>query len=145
MDETIAGYLSRYADFDFDIDYEAWTVTFRKGDDESIKISRGEENIFIWCLYMALCERVIEVGEERRLGFGTSHEARVAFPHHAPVDVQQQDARQVEAMDEELLKTRADAAVRFVDSYGTGQWVAREIVAPGSPFARLNDRDEFQA
>lgn len=60
LDETIAGYLSRYADFDFDIDYENWTVTFRKGDEESIKISRGEERIFIWCLFMAICERVID-------------------------------------------------------------------------------------
>ena len=60
LDETIAGYLSRYADFEFDIDYKTWTVTFRKGDDERIKISRGEENIFIWCMFMAICERVID-------------------------------------------------------------------------------------
>lgn len=60
LDETIAGYLSRYADFDFDIDYENWVVTFRKGDDERIKISRGEENVFIWCMFMAICERVID-------------------------------------------------------------------------------------
>ena len=60
LDEAIAGYLSRYADFDFDIDYEKWVVTFRKGDDERIKISRGEENIFIWCMFMAICERVID-------------------------------------------------------------------------------------
>ncbi|MDE0309096.1 MAG: anticodon nuclease [Acidiferrobacterales bacterium] len=60
LDETIAGYLSRYADFDFDIDYEKWIVTFRKGDKEHIKISRGEENIFIWCVFIAICERVID-------------------------------------------------------------------------------------
>ena len=60
LDEAIAGYLSRYADFDFDIDYEKWVVTFRKGDDDRIKISRGEENIFIWCMFMAICERVID-------------------------------------------------------------------------------------
>ncbi len=60
LDEAIAGYLSRYADFDFDIDYEKWVVTFRKGDDERIKISRGEENIFIWCMFMAICERVVD-------------------------------------------------------------------------------------
>ena len=53
LDETIAGYLSRYADFDFDIDYGAWKVTFRKDEEENIKISRGEQNIFIWCLFMA--------------------------------------------------------------------------------------------
>lgn len=60
LDESIAGYLSRYADFDFDIDYEKWVVTFRKGDEERIKISRGEEKIFIWCMFMAICERVID-------------------------------------------------------------------------------------
>ena len=60
LDEAIAGYLSRYADFDFDIDYEKWIVTFRKGDEERIKISRGEERIFIWCMFMAICERVID-------------------------------------------------------------------------------------
>ena len=60
LDEAIAGYLSRYADFDFDIDYEKWVVTFRKGDAERIKISRGEEKIFIWCMFMAICERVID-------------------------------------------------------------------------------------
>ena len=60
LEETIASYLSRYADFEFDIDYSTWAVTFRKGDDERIKISRGEENIFIWCMFMAICERVID-------------------------------------------------------------------------------------
>lgn len=60
LDETIAGYLSRYADFEFDIGYEDWKVSFRKGEVENIKISRGEENIFIWCLFMAICERVLD-------------------------------------------------------------------------------------
>lgn len=60
LDETIDNYLSRYADFQFDINYTAWTVSFRKGDQENIKISRGEENIFIWCLFMAICERVLD-------------------------------------------------------------------------------------
>ncbi|MDA1274463.1 MAG: anticodon nuclease [Verrucomicrobia bacterium] len=60
LDETIAGYLSRYADFDFDIDYETWKVSFRKDGAENIKISRGEQNIFIWCLFMAICERMLD-------------------------------------------------------------------------------------
>lgn len=60
LDETIAGYLSRYADFDFDIDYKTWKVSFRKGEAENIKISRGEQNIFIWCLFMAICERMLD-------------------------------------------------------------------------------------
>lgn len=60
LDETIAGYLDRYADFDFDIDYETWKVSFRSGEAENIKISRGEQNIFIWCLFLALCERMLD-------------------------------------------------------------------------------------
>lgn len=60
LDETIARYLSRYADFDFDIDYSAWKVSFRKDNTENIKISRGEQNIFIWCLFMAICERMFD-------------------------------------------------------------------------------------
>ncbi len=60
LDETIAIYLSRYADFEFDIDYVAWKITFRKDDAENIKISRGEQNIFIWCMFMAICERMLD-------------------------------------------------------------------------------------
>ena len=60
LDETIDRYLKRYTDIDFDIDYEAWKVSFRKGDQENIKVSRGEQNIFIWCLFMAICERMID-------------------------------------------------------------------------------------
>ena len=60
LDETIARYLDRYADFDFDIDYTAWKVSFRKGEAANIKISRGEQNIFIWCLFMAICERMLD-------------------------------------------------------------------------------------
>jgi|JI10StandDraft_1071094.scaffolds.fasta_scaffold361901_2 hypothetical protein len=60
LDERIGYYLGRYADFLFDIDYDQWTISFRKGDVRHIKVSRGEENIFIWCLFMAICERVID-------------------------------------------------------------------------------------
>lgn len=60
LDEAIAGYLAQYADFDFDIDYTQWRITFRKGNAERIKVSRGEENIFIWCVFMAICERLID-------------------------------------------------------------------------------------
>lgn len=60
LDETIDGYLKRYTDIDFDIDYTAWKVSFRKGDQDNIKVSRGEQNIFIWCLFMAMCERMLD-------------------------------------------------------------------------------------
>ena len=60
LDGTISEYLNRYADFDFNIDYGAWKIAFRKDKDENIKISRGEQNIFIWCLFMAVCERMLD-------------------------------------------------------------------------------------
>lgn len=71
LDETIARYLSRYADFDFDFTYKDVQqgnetiskpdfVSFRKGDQLNIKISRGEQNIFIWCIFMAICERMLD-------------------------------------------------------------------------------------
>lgn len=63
LDERIGFYLARYADFLFDIDYDRWTISFRKGETRHIKVSRGEENIFIWCLFMAICELVIDDAE----------------------------------------------------------------------------------
>jgi wobble nucleotide-excising tRNase len=63
LDERIGHYLGRYADFLFDIDYDRWTISFRKGDARHIKVSRGEENIFIWCVFLAICERVIDGAE----------------------------------------------------------------------------------
>ncbi|MCG7884133.1 MAG: AAA family ATPase [Candidatus Thiodiazotropha taylori] len=66
LDETIAGYLDRYASFEFDIDYVEWTVRFRKGTESNIKISRGEENIFIWCIFLAICERILDGHESYR-------------------------------------------------------------------------------
>jgi AAA domain len=63
LEERIGYYLSRYADFIFDIDYDKWTISFRKDEASHIKVSRGEENIFIWCVFMAICERVIDGAE----------------------------------------------------------------------------------
>ncbi len=71
LDETIAEYLSRYADFEFDFTYKEVEqggeklfkpdyVSFSKGDESNIKVSRGEQNIFIWCIFMAICERMLD-------------------------------------------------------------------------------------
>ena len=63
LEEKIFSYLERYVEFDFKIDYENWTINFIKGDNNNIKISRGEENIFIWCIFLAICELTID-GDE---------------------------------------------------------------------------------
>src|SRR6185312_1949884 len=71
LDETIAQYLARYADFDFDFTYKEVEkgnetisipdfVSFKKDEAPNIKVSRGEQNIFIWCVFMAICERMLD-------------------------------------------------------------------------------------
>ncbi|MCC3721396.1 AAA family ATPase [Rouxiella badensis] len=79
LEEKIFAYLARYSNFNFKIDYEDWNVTFSKLvknprfrpdseepetiEQDNIKISRGEENIFIWCVFLAICELVIDGSE----------------------------------------------------------------------------------
>ncbi len=60
LEDKIFSYLERYADFDFKIDYEQWFISFSRDTEENIKISRGEENIFIWCIFLAVCTLVVE-------------------------------------------------------------------------------------
>lgn len=72
MESRIRRFLDRYADFQFAIDYKAGTIRFwretRKndaGEEEPllIKISRGEENMFIWCFFLAIAQLAID-GQE---------------------------------------------------------------------------------
>lgn len=63
LEEKIFEYLGRYADFNFKIDYENWKISFLRGDDENIKVSRGEENIFIWCFFLAVAQLAIDEHE----------------------------------------------------------------------------------
>ena len=74
MESRIWKFLDHYADFDFTIDYEKSTISFSrkvqvkiKGTSdlkaetiENIKISRGEENIFIWCFFLAIARLAID-------------------------------------------------------------------------------------
>lgn len=63
LEEKIFEFLGRYADFNFKIDYEAWKVSFSRGEEDNIKVSRGEENIFIWCMFLAIAQLAIEEHE----------------------------------------------------------------------------------
>lgn len=68
MESRIRPFLHRYADFDFTIDYDNYKICFYKGAENSginqridnIKISRGEENIFIWCFFLAIVQLVVD-------------------------------------------------------------------------------------
>ena len=91
MDNRIRPLLNRYADFDFIIDTDAWEVSFsrkvpnpnydenapRNEDGENptgertltvanIKISRGEENIFIWCFFLAIVQLALDRNQAYR-------------------------------------------------------------------------------
>lgn len=65
MENRIGPLLARYADFDFFIDYAEWEITFFRDRDENedpipIKVSRGEENIFVWCFFLAVAQLAID-------------------------------------------------------------------------------------
>ena len=60
LETRVFSFLERYADFNFKINYKNYKITFYKGEEENIKISRGEENIFIWSVFLSICELVIE-------------------------------------------------------------------------------------
>lgn len=84
MDNRIRPLLDRYADFDFRIDTEADdrgaltradVVFFRKDDNANadssneddtfgIKISRGEESIFIWCFFLAILQLTLDGSDD---------------------------------------------------------------------------------
>jgi len=76
MDNRIRPLLNRYANFEFEIDTNKWEICFalenrkKKDDDtyetersENIKISRGEENIFIWCFFLAIAQLALDGAE----------------------------------------------------------------------------------
>jgi len=68
LDVKIEYFFHNYTDLTFDINYETSTVTFSRsiiidGTEqkvENIKISRGEENLFIWCFFLAICQLAID-------------------------------------------------------------------------------------
>lgn len=75
MENRIRPFLHRYGDFDFSIDYDQWTIRFSREVQvrteeglkseitDRIKVSRGEENIFIWCFFLAIIELTVDGAE----------------------------------------------------------------------------------
>lgn len=83
LEEKIHSHLDRYAQINFRIDYEEWKITFSKEVpnpkynpknpenkesekivQDNLKVSRGEENVFIFSVFMAICELAIEGHED---------------------------------------------------------------------------------
>ena len=76
LENRIRPLLYRYSDFDFAIDYKAGVISFFRDErvlqeddtyatarQDNIKISRGEENMFIWCFFLAIARLAID-GQE---------------------------------------------------------------------------------
>ena len=71
MDNRIRHFLNRFADFDFVIDTTKWEVRFSRivsngtkmTTVDDIKVSRGEENIFIWCFFLAIVQLAMDGAE----------------------------------------------------------------------------------
>lgn len=68
MENRIRPFLHRYADFDFTIDYDEYKISFYRNvvidgvsqRIDNIKVSRGEENIFVWCFFLAIMQLVVD-------------------------------------------------------------------------------------
>lgn len=68
MENRIGPIFQNYVDLNFFIDYDNYIVTFSRNEVvdgesrtvENIKISRGEENLFIWCFFVAICQLAMD-------------------------------------------------------------------------------------
>lgn len=64
METRVRSFLHRYTNFDFSIDTGTWEISFSCGEQENeetnIKISRGEERLFIWCFFLAILQLVFD-------------------------------------------------------------------------------------
>ncbi len=68
LNVKIESFFHNYVDVKFDINYETSTITFSRSvleggieqRIENIKISRGEENLFIWCFFLAICQLAMD-------------------------------------------------------------------------------------
>lgn len=68
MESRIRQFLHLYANFDFTIDYKEYKISFYRYvtiDEvnqriDNIKVSRGEENIFVWCFFLAIVQMVVD-------------------------------------------------------------------------------------
>lgn len=75
LEDKIRVFWRRFSDIDFQIDYEEGSISFSRilppNEEEdledatvdNIKVSRGEETIFIWCFFLAIVQLVLD-GDE---------------------------------------------------------------------------------
>ncbi len=71
MDPKIEAFFHNYSNLLFDINYEEATISFSRsvivdGNEETaenIKVSRGEENLFRWCFFLAIYQLAIDKDE----------------------------------------------------------------------------------
>ena len=127
LEDRIHKYLDRYVKFDFNIDYTDWKITFNKlvpnpkyhpqnpNNQEpeeivqdNLKISRGEENIFIFSMFLAICELAIE---------GHNDYKWVKYIYvDDPISSLDENNAIIVATDLASIVTRAGAKIKFVIS-----------------------------
>lgn len=69
LDTRIYEFLKWHVKFDFEIDYKTWKITFSRKNtnnkiNKNIKISRGEESLFIWCFFLAIAQMALDEQEK---------------------------------------------------------------------------------
>lgn len=97
LEEKLAPYLPKYS-YDFDINKDSEigidAIRFSRDGAGNIKISRGEERIFVWCFFLALFEADAWTGEQDA---------------HFFID------DPVSSMDEHNVFITADSIIRIID------------------------------
>lgn len=67
LEEKIRVFWRCFSDIDFEINYTEGSISFSKGiingTVENIKISRGEESIFVWCFFLAIVQLVLDADD----------------------------------------------------------------------------------
>ena len=168
MDNRIRQLMDRYIDFDFRIDFEtnsegiltkAEVVFFRGAssseageaatdDGPGIKISRGEENLFIWCFFLAVVQLVLDDD-----GSGPYGWVRYIFVDDPISSLDEQNAIAVATQLAQMLKREDSTIKTVISTHHTlffnvlcntfnnpiKYFLAKDRVAPGYQLHNTND------
>lgn len=98
LEEKLSRYMPTYSyEFDTNTDPEIGidAIRFSRGEEKNIKISRGEERVFVWCFFLALFDADAWTGKQDA---------------HFFID------DPVSSMDEHNVYTTADSIMQLIDS-----------------------------
>ena len=108
MEQRIRDQLQFYANFDFRINYNDWTVSFFRDvgpeRNDNIKVSRGEEKTFIWCFFLARVQIVMEgeIDADREIRYIYIDDPVSSLDEYNAIDVAHRLARLLKENDHPL-------------------------------------------